>query len=84
MSKLNKGLIENFFSRLQLLDWFIIILVTVISIISLITISSLDVNNQNLFEKHLLRIVFSFVVFLIVASINIKVWYKFSYFFMLL
>ena len=81
MSKLNKGLIENFFSRLQLLDWFIIILVTAISIISLITISSLDVNNQNLFEKHLLRIVFSFVVFLIVASINIKVWYKFSYFF---
>ena len=60
MSSLNKGIIENFFLKLKLLDWFIIILIILLSIISLIVISSLDVNNQNLFEKHFLRIIFSF------------------------
>ena len=49
MSSLNKGIIENFFLKLKLLDWFIIILIILLSIISLIVISSLDVNNQNLF-----------------------------------
>ena len=81
MSSLNKGIIENFFLKLKLLDWFIIILIILLSIISLIVISSLDVNNQNLFEKHFLRIIFSFLIFLIVASINIKTWYRFSYYF---
>ena len=31
--------------------------------------------------KHFLRICFSLIVFLIAASINIKTWYKLSYFF---
>ena len=79
MSSLNKGIIENFFLKLKLLDWFIIILIILLSIISLIVISSLDVNNQNLFD--FLRIIFSFLIFLIVASINIKTWYRFSYYF---
>ena len=35
MSRLNKGIIENFFLKLKSLDWFIIILVILISIISL-------------------------------------------------
>ena len=36
---------------------------------------------KNLVDKHFLRIIFSFIVFLIVASINIKTWYKSSYYF---
>ena len=82
MSRLNKGIIENFFLKLKSLDWFIIILVILISIVSLVVLSSLDTGNKNLVEKHFLRIIFSFIVFLIVASVNIKTWYKFSYFFM--
>ena len=81
MSSLNKGIIENFLLKLKSLDWFIIALIVTISIISLVVLSSLDTSNQNLVEKHLLRIIFSFVVFLIVASVNIKTWYKFSYYF---
>ena len=81
MSSLNKGIIENFLLKLKSLDWFIIALIVTISIISLVVLSSLDTSNQNLVEKHFLRIIFSFVVFLIVASVNIKTWYKFSYYF---
>ena len=81
MPSLNKSIIENFFLKLKSLDWFIITLIILISIISLLVLSSLDTGNKNLVEKHFLRIIFSFIVFLIVASVNIKTWYKFSYFF---
>ena len=81
MSSLNKGIIENFFLKLKSLDWFIIALTVTISIVSLVVLSSLDSGNKNLVEKHFLRIIFSFLVFLIIASVNIKTWYKLSYYF---
>ena len=81
MYSLNKGIIENSLIKLKSLDWFIISLMLILSAISLIVLSSLDTGDKNLVEKHFLRIVFSFIVFLIVASVNIKTWYKFSYFF---
>ena len=56
-------------------------LILILSAISLIVLSSLDSGNKNLVEKHFLRIVFSFIIFLIAASVHIKTWYKFSYFF---
>ena len=81
MSSLNRGIIEDFVIKLKSLDWFIIALVILLSLTSLIVLSSLDTGDKNLVEKHFLRIVFSFIVFLIVASVNIKTWYKFSYYF---
>ena len=67
MSSLNRGIAENFFLKLKSLDWFIITLIIIISAISLIVLSSLDTGDKNLVEKHSLRIIFSFLVFLIVA-----------------
>tara|TARA_B100001027_G_scaffold101301_1_gene69599 strand:- start:12580 stop:13698 length:1119 start_codon:yes stop_codon:yes gene_type:complete len=84
MYSFNKSFIEIFYNKLKSFDWFIILLITAISIISLIVLSSLDFNDKDLVEKHFLRIVFSFLIFLIVASINIKVWYNLSYFFYIL
>ena len=81
MPSLNKGFAENFLSKLKSLDWFIITLVMVISVVSLIVLSSLDTSDKNLVEKHFIRIIFSFIIFLIAASVNIKTWYKFSYYF---
>ena len=52
MSRLNKGIIENFFLKLKSLDWFIIALTVTISIVSLVVLSSLDTGNKNLVEKH--------------------------------
>ena len=81
MPSLNKSFLENTFNKFKSFDWFIILLVFLISIISLLVLSSLDFQDKNLVEKHSIRIAFSFLVFVFVASINIKTWYKFSYFF---
>ena len=81
MPSLNRSIFENFVLKLKSLDWFIITLIIIISIMSLVVLSSLDTGSKNLVEKHFLRIVFSFMVFLFVASVNIKTWYKFSYYF---
>jgi len=81
MLSLNKSFIQNFTSKIKSMDLVILFLVIIISSISLFILSSLDFNNKGLVEKHSLRIIFSLLVFLIVASINIKTWYKFSYLF---
>ena len=81
MLSLNKSFFQNFTSKIKSMDLVILFLVIIISSISLFILSSLDFNNKGLVEKHSLRIIFSLLVFLIVASINIKTWYKFSYLF---
>ena len=81
MLSLNKSFIQNFTSKIKSMDLVILFLVIIISSISLFILSSLDFNNKGLVEKHSLRIIFSLLIFLIVASINIKTWYKFSYLF---
>ena len=81
MLSLNKSFFQNFTSKIKSMDLVIFFLVIIISSISLFILSSLDFNNKGLVEKHSLRIIFSLLVFLIVASINIKTWYKFSYLF---
>lgn len=74
---------NNFFLELvekfKSLDWVIVTLVFIIGVISLFVLSSLDFNNKNLVEKHTLRFVFAFLIFFLVASVNIKTWYKYSY-----
>lgn len=81
MLSLNKSFLEIFFSKLKSFDWLIIFLILIISLISLLVLSSLDFNNQNLVEKHFIRIIFSFFIFLLTASISMKFWYKHSYLF---
>ena len=81
MLSLNKSFFQNFTSKIKSMDLVILFLVIIISSISLFVLSSLDFNNKGLVEKHSLRIIFSLLIFLIVASINIKTWYKFSYLF---
>ena len=81
MYRFNQNIIENIFSKLKSLDWIIIVLIFLISLISLVVLNSLDFKDSNLVQKHTVRILISFLVFLIVASVNIKTWYKFSYFF---
>src|SRR6056300_1101381 len=81
MLSLNKSFLEIFFSKLKSFDWLIIFLILIISLISLLVLSSLDFNNQNLVEKHFIRIIFSFFIFLLTASISMKFWYKNSYLF---
>ncbi len=81
MYRFNQNLIENIFSKIKSLDWIIITLIFFISLISLVILNSLDFKDSNLVQKHALRILISFLIFLTVASVNIKTWYKFSYFF---
>ena len=81
MLSLNKSFFQNFTSKIKSMDLVIFFLVIIISSIGLFVLSSLDFNNKGLVEKHSLRIIFSLLVFLIVALINIKTWYKFSYLF---
>jgi len=81
MLRLNKSFLENFSTKIKSMDFVIFSLMILIALISLTVLSSLDFNNKGLVDKHFLRICFSLIVFLIAASINIKTWYKLSYFF---
>ena len=72
---------SNFFSNLRSIDFQLVSLVVLIFLISLLTLQSLDFGNKNLVLKHTIRFAFSFFVFLIAMSINIKTWYKSSYLF---
>ena len=81
MLKLNQGLFNDLFYKIRLLDWTIFSFILVIGLVSLFVLSSLDFNNDKLVQKHFLRFVFSFFIFIAVSLINIKTWYKVSYFF---
>ena len=72
---------SNFFPNLRSIDFQLVFLVILIFLISLLTIHSLDFGDKNLVLKHTIRFAFSFFVFLVAMSINIKTWYKSSYFF---
>ena len=81
MPSLNQNTFQIFFTKIKSLDWIILSLIILISLVSLLTLSSLDFNNNNILQKHSFRIIFSFFIFFVVATINIKFWYKISYFF---
>lgn len=81
MLKLNRGSYNNLFYKLKLLDWLIFSFITVIGIVSLFVLSSLDFDNNQLVQKHLIRFIFSLLIFISVSLINIKTWYKISYLF---
>ena len=67
--------------KIKLLDWVIVSIILITGLLSLFVLSSLDFNNKNLVEKHALRFLFSFLIFIFVSLTNIKNWYKFSYIF---
>ncbi|MDA7564643.1 rod shape-determining protein RodA [Pelagibacteraceae bacterium] len=81
MPSLNQNIFQIFFTKIKSLDWIVLSLIILISLVSLLTLSSLDFDNKNILQKHSYRIIFSFFIFFVAATINIKVWYKTSYFF---
>ena len=56
-------------TKLRNLDWLLIFIVLLIGTISLLTIYSIDTGQNNYFEKHTIRFLFSFI-FVNSCSIN--------------
>ena len=67
-------------TKLRNLD-FLIFIVLLIGIISLLTIYSIDTGQNNYFEKHTIRFLFSFILLIAVALTSIKFWVGSAYLF---
>ena len=59
-------------SKLRNLDWLLVFIVLLIGTISLLTIYSIDTGQNNYFEKHTIRFLFSFILLIAVALTSIK------------
>lgn len=81
MLRIGQDNISDYFQKLKFFDFLILFLVLLIGLISLFTLSSLDFNDNNIVQKHFIRFLFSFCIFILVSLINIKTWYRFSYIF---
>ena len=68
-------------SKLRNLDWLLIFIVLLIGTISLLTIYSIDTGQNNYFEKHTIRFLFSFILLIAVALTSIKFWVGSAYLF---
>ena len=68
-------------TKLRNLDWLLIFIVLLIGIISLLTIYSIDTGQNNYFEKHTIRFLFSFILLIAVALTSIKFWVGSAYLF---
>ena len=68
MPSLNQNIFQIFFQKIKSLDWIILFLIALISFVSLLTLSSLDFNNDNILQKHSYRIIFSFFIFLLLQQ----------------
>jgi len=80
---IRKNSFERIVEKITQFDWLFFILICMLICIGLLTIHTVDNTNTNYLFKHFLRISFSLLLFLIVAFINIKFWYRFSYIFYL-
>ena len=81
MFRIGQDNIGDYFQKLKFFDFLILAIVLLIGLISLFTLSSLDFNDNNIVQKHFIRFLFSFFIFILVSLINIKTWYRFSYIF---
>ena len=68
-------------TKLRNLDWLLIFIVLLIGTISLLTIYSIDTGQNNYFEKHTIRFLFSFILLIAVALTSIKFWVGSAYLF---
>ena len=78
---IRKNIFEQAWEKIIQFDWFFFILICILICVGLLTIHTIDNSTSNYLFKHLVRIVISLVLFLIVAFINIKFWYRFAYVF---
>ncbi len=79
MYEIRKNIFRSFVGKLSQIDWLLILSVLFIAGISFLTLYSLDSDKTNYVEKHFLRFTLSIIILFVVASINIKFWYKTSY-----
>ena len=80
---IRKNSFERIVEKITQFDWLFFILIFILICVGLLTIHTVDSSSTNYLFKHFLRISFSLLLFLIVAFINIKFWYKFAYIFYL-
>ena len=78
---LRKSFFERLVDKLFLFDWIFFSLIILLICVGLLTIHTIDSTNTNYLFKHSLRITFSIFLFFFVSLVNIKFWYRFSYFF---
>ena len=80
---IRKNLFERIIEEINQFDWLFFSLIFVLICVGLLTIHTVDNSSTNYLFKHFLRISFSLFLFLVVAFINIKFWYRFAYIFYL-
>ena len=75
----------TFFDKLKSIDYFLILIVILIGVISVFAIYSTESGNFSYYTKnHLIRFVAFFSLFLVLSFIRITTWYRKAYFFYLL
>ena len=80
---IRKSLFERIIEKIIQFDWFFFTLICILICVGLLTIHTVDSTGTNYLLKHSLRISISLILFLTVAFINIKFWYRFAYIFYL-
>ncbi len=78
---IRKNIFEQAWEKIIQFDWFFFSLICILICVGLLTIHTVDNSNSNYLFKHFLRISISLALFLFVAFINIKFWYRFAYVF---
>ena len=78
---IRKNIFEQAWEKIIQFDWIFFSLISILIFVGLLTIHTVDNSNSNYLFKHFLRISISLALFLFVAFINIKFWYRFAYIF---
>ena len=75
----------SFIEKLKTIDYFLIIIVTIIGSISVLSIYSTESGNFSFYTKnHLIRFLVFFSMFLILSFIRVSAWYRQAYIFYIL
>lgn len=78
---IQKNIFEQAWEKIIQFDWFFFSLICILICVGLLTIHTIDNSNSNYLFKHFVRISISITLFLFVAFIHIKFWYRFAYVF---
>jgi len=78
---IRKNIFIQAWEKIIRFDWFFFSLICILICVGLLTIHTVDNSNSNYLLKHFIRICISLALFLFVAFINIKFWYRFAYVF---
>ncbi len=78
---IRKNIFQQAWEKIIDFDWFFFSLISILICLGLLTIHTVDTSTGNYLLKHFVRISISLTLFLIVAFINIKFWYRYAYIF---